>query len=170
MHERRLEVAIEREVELIVQRADPVPGGHRLRDVCEPAARGVELEPLGEQCRELVPGDTADAGAKDGDESAGRERPDHLVVVILERWRCDANEFALLAKDRAVESLQLGAWIDPKLIHERPPCGVVRGERFRLSAALVEREHQMRRAGARAAGAPESASRSLPQGRRPRLS
>ena len=91
-----------------------------------------------------MPGDTADAGAEDGHEPAGRERADHLVVVILERGRRDADERALLAQDRAVERLQLRPGLDPELLDERPPRIVVGGERLGLAAAPVEREHQVR--------------------------
>ena len=72
MQRRRLEVAVEGEVELVVQRPDAVPGRHGLRDVGEPASAGVELEALGEQRGELVAADAARTGAENGHEPAGR--------------------------------------------------------------------------------------------------
>ena len=64
MQERGLELPREREVELVVQRADPVPCRDGLRDVRKPATVDVELEASREQGRQLVPGDSADARAE----------------------------------------------------------------------------------------------------------
>ena len=143
MEQRRLEVAIEREVQLVVQRADPVAGGDRLRDVREPAPVGVELEALGEQRRELVAGNAADSWAQHGHEAAGSEGSDHLVVVILERGRGHPNERPLLTEDRAVQGLELRPWFDPELLDECPARIVIGRERLGLAAAPVEREHQL---------------------------
>ena len=74
MEERGLEVPREREVELVVQWADPVPRRDGLRDVREPATVDVELEALREQGRQLVAGDSADARAEHGHEPARAEK------------------------------------------------------------------------------------------------
>src|SRR5205823_5735290 len=40
--------------------------------------------------------------------------------------------------------LERRARVDPELVYERAPGGVIRLERLRLAAAAVEREHQLR--------------------------
>ena len=51
------------------------------------------------------PANAADTGAEDRHEPAGGEGAQHLVVVILERRRGNADEGALLTEDGAVEGL-----------------------------------------------------------------
>ena len=66
MEKRRLEVAREREVELVVERADAVARCDGLRDVRETAAVDIQLEARREQGGELVAGDAADSRAEHG--------------------------------------------------------------------------------------------------------
>src|SRR5262249_56123177 len=49
----------------------------------------------------------------------------------------------VLPEDRALELLELGARLDPELVHERFARAPVDVERLRLTAGLVEREHQL---------------------------
>jgi hypothetical protein len=46
-------------------------------------------------------------------------------------------------EDRLLQLLQLPAWVDPELLDERPPRVLVDGQRVRLPAGAVEREHQL---------------------------
>ena len=131
-------------MQLVVQRADPVSGRDRLRDVREPAILHLELEALRQQPRELVAGDARCSGAEHGHEPAGRQGAHHLVVVILERRLRDADERPLLTQDRPVERLELRTGLDPELVDERAARVAVRRERIGLSARPVEREHQLR--------------------------
>ena len=90
---RRLDVPVEREVQLVVERPDAVSRRDRLRDVGEPA-------PVRRRARSgpragFASSSTGDAGrgrAEDGHEPPGRERAHHLVVVVFERRRCDPHE------------------------------------------------------------------------------
>ena len=82
--------------------------------------------------------------AEDRDEPTGTQRPQHLVVVVVERGRRGAGKRPLLPEDRPVERLQLRPRLDAKLLDERATCVVVGGERFGLPARAVEREHQVR--------------------------
>ena len=143
MQERRLEVPGEREVELVVQRAEPLRAATACETYARPRPSASSSKRVGEQRRELVAGDTADARAEHRHERPARERPHHLVVVVLERRRRDPDERALLAEDRAVERLQLRAGLDAELLDERPARVVVGRERLRLAAAAVERQHQL---------------------------
>ncbi len=124
---RRVDVAVEREVQLVVERPDPVPRRDRLRDVREARDRRVELEALGEQVARARRRRRARTRAEHRHEPARAEGAHHLVVVILERGRRDADERALLAQDRAVERLELGPRLDPELVDERPAGVVVDG-------------------------------------------
>jgi hypothetical protein len=67
MKRRRLEVAVERKVELIMKRTDAVAGCDGLRHVREAALTAVEIEPFREQRRQLMARDTADARPEDRD-------------------------------------------------------------------------------------------------------
>ena len=144
MEQRRFDVPVERQVQLVVERPDPVSGRNRLRDVREAPILGPELEPLGQQARELVAGDAGRSRAEHGNEPAGSQGAHHLVVVILDRGLGDADERPLLTQDRAVERLELGTRLDPELLHERVARVAVRGERVGLPSRPVQREHQLR--------------------------
>ena len=131
-------------MQLVVQRPDAVPRGDRLRDVGQAARAVAELEPLRQEHCQLVAGDAADSGAEDRHEPAGREGTNHLVVVILERGRSDANEGTLLAEDGAVERLELRARLDAQVFDQRASRLVVCRQRLGLPARAIERQHQVR--------------------------
>ena len=59
----------------------------------------------------------------------------------------------VVGEDRVVEVVELGARFDPELLDEDLAGVAVGLQRVGLAAAAVEREHQLRRAGARATGA-----------------
>ena len=66
VEQRRLDVPVEREVQLVVERPDPVPGRDRLRDVGEPAAAGVSSKRSASRRRKVVAGDAAAPGPRTG--------------------------------------------------------------------------------------------------------
>ena len=71
-------------------------------------------------------------------------------------------ERGVLAQDRLMQPPQLRAGLDADLVDQRA-AGLAKGlERLRLAPAAVQREHQLRRAGARAAGARRRAPRARP--------
>ena len=91
-------------------------------------------------------------------------RLDDVFEVVLARAprRARASEADLLAEDRAVELLQRRARVDPELLDERAASLLVGLERLGLPPRAVEREHQLRRAAARAAGARTTSASSSP--------
>ena len=62
-----------------------------------------------------------------------------------ERWRlrCRRRQRRVVAQDRLLELAQLDRRLDPELLHERPSRGLVGGERVRLPARPVQRQHQL---------------------------
>ena len=99
------------------------------------------------------------AGPGDGDEplAVAAQQAHEAVAVLLaaeqrrrrhrqphrRRDRRGRGELLVLVQDRAVKRLQLGARVDPELVHERRARRCVRVERLRLPARAVEREHQL---------------------------
>ncbi len=59
------------------------------------------------------------------------------------RRRSRAGEGGVVLEDPAVKRAQLVARFDPELLDERPPHLTVGGERVRLPARAVEREHEL---------------------------
>ena len=135
----------ERQMELVVQRPDPVACGDGLAEIREAAAVPRERRSaLRANLRQLEPAQAAGAGAEHGHEPAREQRAQHLVEVIVERRRRSDDESALLPQDRAVQALQLRSRLQAELFDERPTCGAVGLERIRLPARTVERQHQLR--------------------------
>ena len=66
------------------------------------------------------------------------------MVVVDDTGHRRELEAALLAQDRRVEALQLGARLDAELVDERLPRRRVHLERLGLPPGPVEREHQLR--------------------------
>ena len=48
-----------------------------------------------------------------------------------------------MAKNVALEALQLGPRLDPELLDERPPGVLIHGERFGLASRAIQREHEL---------------------------
>ena len=59
------------------------------------------------------------------------------------RDRRSRGQLLVLVQDRPVQRLQLGARVDPELVHERRTCGGIGIERLGLPARAIEREHQL---------------------------
>ena len=82
------------------------------------------------------------------------------------RRRLLGRQLGVVREDRLLEPPQLRPGLDPELVDEQPAPLAHHLERLRLAAAAVEREHQVRRASARAAGARPPASAARRPGRR----
>ena len=75
-------------------------------------------------------------------------------------------ERRVLGEDRRLEALQLAPGVQAELLDERVAGAPVGVERVGLAAGAVEREHQLRRAGARGTGARRSARAARRRSRR----
>ena len=144
VEQRRLDVPVQREVQLVVERPDPISGRDRLRDVGEPPVLRLSSKRSASRLARSSPATLAAPGPRTGTRRPAAKCAHHLVVVILDRWLGDTDERPLLAKDRAVQRLQLRAGLDPELVDERSACVAVRRERVGLPARAVQREHQLR--------------------------
>ena len=93
-----------------------------------------------------------------GDEQPARAPAGGGGRAAPERARAQRGDRAPdLARGLLVQRPQLGARLDADLLDERRARILVSGERLRLAAGAVQREHPLARGGARAAAAPRRA-------------
>ena len=159
VHGARLVLAVEQEVELVVQRPDALGDGDVLRHLRQlapdlgwaaesgaPAAGPGSREP-----GRLVPVLTDRAA-----EAHTRSEHEHqtaaraiasaigLVSVLARRGAAGRElERRVVAKDAREQILQRASRLDAELVDERAPRVVVALERLRLAAGAVERKHEL---------------------------
>ena len=141
------------EVQLVVQRADPFRAATYCETHASPRVFRGSSKRSASRCASSSARALAAPGPSTGTSRPREQRAHDLVVVILVGRPGRRGERALLAQDRPVQRLQLRAGLDAELVDERAARVLVRRERLGLAAGAVEREHQLRRAAARAADA-----------------
>ena len=85
-----------------------------------------------------------DPNAEDRNQPSAEESFDDVPEMILDRpGRGCPLEPRLLLQHPAVELTQRRAWLDTKLLHQRPPRVVVALKRLRLAPRSVQGEHEL---------------------------
>lgn len=135
----RLDCRLEASMELVVEG----PRSLHRRDVLGDS-RKVDRSPVRhlEGMRKVLGEIPRSGDADHGDDATRGDRLHDLRVHVLRARLGGGCEPALLAEDRAVESFQLLARLDPEVVDERRPGRLVRVERLCLTAGAIQREHE----------------------------